>query len=336
MKKIALYCLGIVVAGGLYITWITRTTPQKKVPDTSHIQVQLDVQRLEETLFSLDSKDAIHEFLQKHKLFAEQFLGVTSSEANRELTERLYAMIRDPHIQTLYREVQQVFGDCSAIQQQFATAFQYLKYYYPDFKIPQIATFITGMGTDLHISDDLIVIGLDFFMGEGAKFRPIGMPEYLLRGYQPAHIVPKICLLLSQQFIQTHDSDSTLLADMLYYGKAYYFAQALLPEVEASTLLDYTPEQLADVEQHQAVIWEHFIEHELLYATNHLIKNKYLSNRPFVAEIGPRCPGRIGRWLGWEIIKRYMKKHTDVSLSTLMSEPDTQKLFTQSKYRPKK
>lgn len=336
MNKVAICFLGIVIAISLYTGWITKGHHARRTPDVSSIQVQLNVQRLEQVLFSLKSKEAVFKFLQEHKQFAEQFLGATSPKAVEAIAEQLYAMIEDPHIQTLYEEVQQVFGDCSAIQQQLATAFRHLKYYYPDFKVPQVATFITGMGDDLYVSEDLIVIGLDFFMGEGAKFRPIGMPDYLLRGYQPTQIVPKIALLLSQRFIQTDEQDATLLADMLYYGKAYYFAQALLPTTTASTLLVYTPAQLADVEQHQKIIWGHFIENELLYSTDHVEKTTYIGDSPFVSTIGPRCPGYIGRWLGWEIVKKYMKKHTEVSLPTLMSEPDTQKLFTQSKYRPKK
>ena len=335
-KLVIISCLCIAVAAGLYAVLSAQASSRRKVPDVSHITVHVEIQRLEQVLFGLDNKEAIRAFLKDNTLFATQFLGLSSPRAEEELVERLYAMIKDPHIQALYQEVQRVFGDFSAIQRQFETGFRYLRYYYPAFKLPKLATFITGMGTDLHVSDDLIVIGLDFFMGEGAQFRPIELPPYILRAYQPAYIVPKTILLLSQQFIETNDTDQTLLADMLYYGKAYYFTQVLLPAVEASVILAYTPEQLAAVEQHQDIVWEHFIENELLYVTNHLTKHKYISDRPFVSEIGRRCPGNIGRWLGWEIVKRYMKKHTDVSLPALMSNSNAQELFIQSSYRPKK
>lgn len=334
-KFVVILSLGIMVAGLLYIGQEKHNTQHSRL-DVDHINIQVKIQRLEKKLFSLRDKKGIRAFLQENQLFATQFLGMSSSSTKEALIERLYSMIRDPHMHTLHQETQRIFGDLSTIQEQFKTAFQHLKHYYPDFKVPQIATFITGMGTDLYLSKDLIVIGLDFFMGEGAKFRPIAMPDYLLKGYQPAHIVPKISLLLSQQFIQIDNNDATLLADMLHYGKAYYFAQALLPQVEASALLDYTPVQLADVERHQATVWEHFIERELLYTTNHLTKNKYLSNRPFVVEIGPRCPGHVGRWLGWEIVKKYMQRHANVSMPALMKNANSQTLFTQSKYRPKK
>jgi hypothetical protein len=100
-------------------------------------------------------------------------------------------------------------------------------------------------------------------------------------------------------------------------------------------ILGYTAEQLADTQKNQRIVWEHFIEHQLLYETNHLIKKRYLGTRPFTAEIGPRCPGNIGGWLGWEIIKQYMQRNPKTTLEELMQDTNAQKLFTSSKYRPK-
>ena len=324
------------VTAGLYTVWKMRHSAHPQIPDVSNITVHLEVQRLETVLLGLQSKEEIRAFLKRNSLFATQFLGLTAPQDEDALVERLYAMVHNTDIQALYQEVQRVFGDLSAIQQQFEEAFRYLLYYYPDFKIPKIITFITGMGSDLYLSKELIVIGLDFFMGEGAKFRPIELPQYLLDTYQPAYIAPKTILLLSQRFIQTNDTDQTLLADMIYYGKAYYFTQAILPKIEASLILSYTKEQLVEVEQHPNIVWEHFIDQELFYTTNHLIKNSYLQDRPFTSEIGRRCPGNIGRWLGWEIIKAYMAKNTEASLPSLMSNTNTQAIFVASRYRPRK
>lgn len=335
-KVVIISCFCVAAAVGLYAVLQAQSSGRQKPPDVSNITVNVDLQRLEKMLFSLNNKEEIRTFLKDNALFAAQFLGLASHKDEDTLVERLHTMVHDANIQALYQEVQRVFGDCSAIQQQFEEVFRHLLYYYPDFQIPQIATFITGMGMDLHLSEELIVIGLDFFMGEGAKFRPIELPQYILRAYQPAYIVPKTLLLLSQEFIKTNDTDQTLLADMLHYGKAYYFTQSMLPKTEASLILSYTKEQLAEVEQHQDIVWGHFIDQELLYVTNHLTKNKYLQDGPFTSEIGRRCPGNIGRWLGWEIVKSYMERHSEISLPTLMRNIDTQALFAASGYRPKK
>ena len=328
-------CLCISVAGGLYTVFREPSSSMRSIPDISKITVPIEIQRLEKVLFGLTSQEDIRVFLRDHVLFSTQFLGLSSHKDEDALVARLHAMIHDTNIRALYQEVQRVFEDLSVIQQQFAEAFRYIRYYYPDFKIPQLATFITGMDTDVYLSEELIIIGLDFFMGENAKFRPIALPEYILSAYQPDYIVPKTIHLLSQQFSKRNNADQTLLADMLHHGKHYYFAQAMLPKVAKNVILAYTKEQLTDVEQHQDIVWGHFIDHELLYVTNHLTKKNYLNENPFTSEIGQRCPGRIGRWLGWEIVKSYMQKNTEVSLPTLMHHTDAQALLAKSRYRPK-
>jgi gliding motility-associated lipoprotein GldB len=304
-------------------------------PNITGISVDLPIKRLEKELFHLSTPAEIRDFIQRNEQFSQKFLGIYTSENEELIIDKLYTLLHDTAIHELYQEVRQVFEDFTLIQQQLQQAFCYLRYYYPNFAIPQVVTFITGMGTDLYVDQDLIVIGLDFFLGENARFRPIKTPNYILRTYQPDYIVPKILLLLAQTFQANTSTDHTLLSDMLAYGKAYYFTQALLPHTSDHMILGYTAEQLADTQKNQRIVWEHFIEHQLLYETNHLIKKRYLGTRPFTAEIGPRCPGNIGGWLGWEIIKQYMQRNPKTTLEELMQDTNAQKLFTSSKYRPK-
>ena len=326
----------LLVVSFLSITFVTCSSNDHylKVPDVTKIQVDVKIARLEHVLFGLTSKEEIHTFLKNYPLFARRFLELDTYSHDSILVDELWQLTHNAYMDTLHEEVQRVFGNFSTIQHQLKEAFRYIRYYYPSFHIPKIATFITGMGTDLYVDDSLIVIGLDFFLGEGARFRPIELPQYICNTYQPLSIVPKIMLLLSQQFNKTDSADHTLLVDMIYYGKAYYFTKSVLPFTADSLIIAYTSQQLADVQQNQAIVWAHFIENELFYETNHLVINKYINERPFTLEIGPRCPGRIGRWLGWEIVKKYMAMHTELTLPTLMHNPHAQTLLRQSKYRP--
>ena len=42
-----------------------------------------------------------------------------------------------------------------------------------------------------------------------------------------------------------------------------------------------------------------------------------MDERPKTLEIGDKCPGRIGEWLGWEIVNRYVDEE-GIDLATLM------------------
>ena len=109
------------------------------------------------------------------------------------------------------------------LKRQFEKAFINLRYYYPQFKLPRVQTAITGFeGSDLFLSDSLIVVGLDYFLGDKARYRP-KMYDYMLRRYNKDFIVPSVVLLtgIDSHFNRINTDDKTVLADMIAYGKAY-------------------------------------------------------------------------------------------------------------------
>lgn len=307
---------------------------KEKRPDVSHIAVEVSVKRLEQDLFSANSKEEVHNFLNANKILKQQFFYADQYPHDSILVNTLFDLINDPHIDTLYRETQAAFGDLSDLQAQFAEAFRYIKYYYPDFEAPEIQTIVTGFGRDMYISDSVIIVGLDYYIGKGATYRPIDLPQYILRRYEKEYIVPSYVLLLSSKYNKINAEDHTMLADMIFYGKAYYFASKVLPDVPDSILIGYESASLKDVHENQQIVWAHFVENELLYETSHFVKKKYMDERPKTLEIGNKAPGRIGVWLGWEIVKQYMRGHSEVKLPELMETKDAQQIFMKSRYKP--
>ena len=304
--------------------------------DSSAIEVNIKLERLENELFLLESKLEVAEFLERNKTLKEHFLVSAQYPHDSILVTSLYDRIKNPYIDSLLVETREVFNDLSGIVNGFEEAFRHLKHYYPEIKTPKIQTMVTGMGSsELYVSDSLIIIGLDFYLGHGATYRPLGIPAYILERYQKEYIVPASILLLSNNYIKENFQDNTMLADMVYYGKKYYFAKEMMPCTPDSLLIWYSGQELSDVRDNQHIIWANFVQNQLLYETNHLTKKKFLDERPKVYEIGDKCPGRIGTWLGWEIVNKYMEVN-QVDLQTLMNEPDAQKIFALSHYKPRR
>jgi hypothetical protein len=130
-------------------------------------------------------------------------------------------------------------------------------------------------------------------------------------------------------------SDRTVLAEMVGYGKAFYFTKQMVPCTPDSILIWYTAQEMEGVRKNQDVVWVHFVENEILYETNHMVKRKYIEDRPKTYEIGDECPGRIGTWVGWEIVKKYMQEHPEVQLPQLMANTNSKEIFAKSRYKPK-
>lgn len=309
------------------------TNESEKEIDVSHINIDVTIERLEQKLFSAKTTGEVKSFLEENKQITEYFLPFPEGTPDSAKVIKLFQLTQNEGLQKLYTESQQNFGELSSLQHQFESAFKHIKYYYPQFKAPRIQTIVTGFGRDLLVTDSLIVIGLDYFIGDKASFRP-DAPTYILRTFQPEYIVPKVILLLSQQYNQVNPQDKSLLSDMIYYGKSYEFTSFMMPQLHDSLLLEYSSEQLTQSDENRDIIWGHFVEKKLLYETSYFTKTRYVDPRPYTAEIGAKAPGAIGRWLGWEIVKAYMREQ-DATLQHLMKTDNAQTIFVQSKYKGK-
>ncbi|MTI20063.1 gliding motility lipoprotein GldB [Fulvivirga sp. RKSG066] len=304
-------------------------------PDISDQEINIEIERLGDKLLGVSSREELKQFLIDEPIITNFFLKPSEYPNQEVMIDELYKRFQNPHIDTLQAEIDRVFGDLSQLKEELNSAFSHIKYYYPDARIPKIKTVATGLAHDMYVSDSLIVIGLDFYLGEGAKYRPLGVFDYMLKRYAPEYIVPSIMLLqgISDDFNKTDLSDETILADIVAYGKSFYFAKHMMPCTPDSVIIWYSDEEIKGAMENQDIIWAHFIEKELLFETNHMVKKKYIEPRPKTYEIGEKAPGRIGTWLGWQIVKKYAEEE-DASLPEVMNTKEPRVLFNKSKYRP--
>lgn len=305
------------------------------VPEASPENIQLEIEHLGDSLARIGTKKELMGFLTRQPVIRDEMLRRAEYPNDSVFVQEMFRRFTNPGIDTLLTETKKVFGDGSALEAEFKQAFANLKYYYPDFIPPRIKTVITGLDTDLYVSDTLIVVGLDFFLGPDAKYRPKTY-DYLMRRYDPHDIVPS-CLLIygiSPQFNKTDLKDRTVLADMVAYGKSFYFAKHMMPCLPDSLLIWYTKEEMEGARANEDLIWARFIQDKILFSTNVMDKKNYLGDRPITIQVGEKCPGRIGQWVGWQVVNQYMETHPEQSLTELMNMADAQMLFKDSNYKP--
>jgi hypothetical protein len=305
------------------------------IPDTDGVEVSLTFETYSDSLINLTSKDKLVKLLSRNAVMRDLLFRREEYPNDSVFVNTLYERFTNPHIDTLRMEVARVFGAEQGLKEEFTQAFKNLKHYYPEARTPKIQTVITGLDNDMVVTDSLIIISLDFFLGPKAKYRS-NMYDYLLRQYVKENVVPACMLLygIDSKYNQTNPADKTVLADMITYGKAYYFAKHMVPCTPDSVFIWYTAEEIEGSIKNQDLIWARFIEDQILYSTNHMVKQKFLGERPKTIEVGEKCPGRIAQWVGWEIVKSYMKSHPEVTLPQLMQYESADKLFKESKYKP--
>lgn len=285
--------------------------------------------RLDEQIMNIESAEKLQELFEQNDFYTRSLFRTTSDDTS--FVNYTYGVVSHPETKKFYEEILQGYGDFSQLKSEFKAAFAEIKKSYPSFVPPTIYTTFTGLENDIYVSDSTVVISIEAFGGPKATYRPI-QPEFLLRRYDRPYIVPTVIRLLAQSFVEQSQS-STLLNDMIYFGKTFEFTREMMPNIADSLVIGYPDSTMKATWYSQDLVWAYFIDKQLLYEQKPVEKEKYFGERPFTAEIGPACPGRIGQWLGWRIIQKFRTENPDVSFQELMKLQDPEEILRKSKYR---
>lgn len=236
----------------------------------------------------------------------------------------------------LYAEVQKKFPDFNKQTTEIEDLFKHFKYYFPETVMPKIYTVIAEM--DYHnkaiYADDKLIIALELYLGKSHQFYTF--PEYLKQNFEERQMMPDIVSSFAVRKIPP-PTEKTLLANMIYYGKELYMKDIMLPDYTDAEKMGYTPEQITWSQENESYIWRYFIEEDLLFSTDAKLENRFVNMAPFskfYLEIDNESPGRIGQWMGWQIVRSFMENN-EVSLQEML-KMDAKQIFERSKYKPKK
>lgn len=242
----------------------------------------------------------------------------------------------NPQWRQLYDEVQKVFGDFSKQKAQIEDLFRHMKYYFPKSKTPKVTTLIYEMDSNYKTiyTDSLVIVSLEMYLGKNSKFYEY--PVYQKQNFEPLQICPDIVQEFSQRIVKP-PVQKDLISLMIYNGKQLYLKDILLPEFSNAEKIGYTPEQDTWCVANESNMWRYFIDQKLLFETDPKLAQRFIAPAPFSKfnlDNDSETPGRVGQWLGWQIVKSYMENNK-TSLQELMST-DSETIFKLSKYKPSK
>lgn len=320
----------------------------KKTPDISHIKLNIKIERFDQEMGRLQASELnikAPELRKKYTWFYDDYMEKMLSAGTARDTfyyENLRAVLQNEDYKELKTTVEQTFPDLNKQEDELNRAFSYIKYYYPDQKLPRLISFISGFAVQTPVGNDYIGIGLDMFLGKnGSKFYPAirqSVPAYISRRFTPENITPRVVeAFIREEMFPEQDADQTLLARMIYHGKILYFMDSVIPELNDTLKIGYTGEQMEWCKINESSIWAYFMENELLFNSDYLEIQKYLAEAPFTPGIGENSSSapKLGIWTGWQIVKKYMEKNPEITLQMLMNEKDPQKILSASKYKPR-
>ncbi len=310
----------------------------KKIPDVSQVQVEVDLQRFEQDLMAIDTlqlQAGLSSLMDEYPLFAQEVFFPRILPALQD-TNTLKLFLSSPGIQKLYDTSQIVFGNANDLENELAEAFRFYKHYFPENPTPKVVTFISEYTLGAFTMDrEILGIGLDFYLGaDYPYYDPNFFPDYIKRNMTKAHLVPKAIEALASDLVGQASGDR-LLDLMINNGKTLYIMDLLLPRTPDSLKLGYTALQTQWCKANEFQIWSHFLREDLLYSAKRKDIRKLVDYSPSSPGMPAEAPGRTANWVGWQIVKSYMRRHPEASLNDLIALKDAQQLLDQAKYKPR-
>ncbi len=301
--------------------------------DVSGIEVDVATKEFDRALFTSDTsvwESSFHQLLLDYPPFFES-----------ENRSEMWRMRRvDEDLNELYDEVQSNREALMNAIQGLEGGLKHYYYYFPDREVSTVYTYVSGLDLDYPViyADTMIFLASDLFLGsENSLYR--GMPSYITKGLDAQYALKEIFREISRFHIPNNPQDKSLLNRMIYEGKRMYFVEAMLPEMTDSLLMGYSAEHIQWAEENEAYIWAHLVGNKYLFGTDQDLMGRFMEPAPFTkffADIDPKTPGRLGVWMGWQIVRSYMEEHDEMGLIEMINTLNAQEILNQSNYKPKR
>lgn len=247
------------------------------------------------------------------------------------------AKLQDTIQLEVLEEVGKSFSDFDKEKEDLELLFKYVKYYFPKFRVPEVITLTNDVEYSYRIilTDSLLLIGLDNYLGSSHKFYQ-GISKYIANDLEEKYLTRDVASAFAKTVVPS-PRDRTFLSQLVYYGKELYLMERLMPQNTYAVIMGYAPDELEWANANEEQIWRYFIERELLYSTNNKLGPRFLDPAPFSKfelELDNESPGKIGRYLGWQIVKAFMDNNK-ITLQEMLTLPE-EELFKRSGYKPRK
>jgi len=234
-----------------------------------------------------------------------------------------------------YKKTLEVFDKMEEIQEQISITFGLVNSFFPKFKNPKVVTLNSQDQYENRIiyNDSLLLISLDQYLG--FDYYP-EIPEYIAYNMTKKYISNDVSEKISQKLV-SRPNDRSLIAEMIYHGKIIYLTDLFSPYNEDHIKFHSSLQKINWAQENESYIWGYFVENDFLFNSGNELKSRFITFSPFSKfnlEIDKFSPGSIGKWLGYRIVDSYMKNN-NVEIGQLLQD-DFYKIFSKSKYKPKK
>ena len=308
----------------------------------SDIEAEVEIVQFGEQLFNLEGKDTLQALTELSNAYPDFFNLYTyrviqvGGIGEEDFPHMMSLFLTDSLIMDVNLKTDSVFPNQKRLEKDLTKAFKYYSYHFPEKELPTIYTYISGFNQSVVTAKNIIGISLDKYLGRNCNYyqKLSNTPQYKIQNMHKGKILSDVALAWGITEFEHEDRATNLLGNMVEKGKLMYLIDAMLPDMEDSLKIGYSTQQLEWCQMNEPQMWTYLIEHEMLYTSKRMNIVRYINPAPSTSGFPLDSPGRTGVWIGWQIVRQYMKKHPEITVPELMANYDFQQILNDSGYNP--
>ena len=321
-----------VVAAAAFLT----TACHRHRDDNRHREGDIEVMRLERVIMDSDSAQLTTALRQFADTLASPLLTLMPEDP------RFMSMVmqyrNDSTMLLLDGLVQQRYSSLTWLERTLTDAVARLSEQDPAIQLRKVATYIGSGGYPDRVHADresnTVTVAIDQYVAPMTEaYGYLGDPLYQVHLSDSAYLATDCLAALAQEYIAMPAEPWSLLDYMVAEGKELYTLDIALPHTADSIKIRYTRQQMRWMEQHEKKVWATLLQNQLLFSTDATRFHNLIYEAPKTNAFGNESAPRTVEYIGWQIVRRYMK-NSGSSLHDLLEETDSRKILDASGYRP--
>lgn len=181
----------------------------------------------------------------------------------------------------------------------------------------------TQFAASAYASSTAIVLGQERYLGTDhpiiAALPPQQFYDWIKEGMAPQYATSDALLIwLGTNVLKT--TDENFASEMIRWGKLLAILEIISPEVALHNHLRYSEQDFEWALKAERGVWEYLVDQQLLFKTDQELNMNFLNEGPYSIGLPQESPDRMGRFLGYRIVKQYIDAN-EPSIPALLALP---------------
>ena len=308
--------------------------------DVSDVELELKLERFDKRMFevkSLEEMKSVNEELiesggELYEFYVAEMLR-SGSVYDDSIANYLFYFVSDSMMQMTYQDIQTEFGSFKDEHESVVKMFKRLKYHIPKAQMPrQLITYNSAFNYGVTSTNDRIGVGLEMYLGPLNRIvKELGFPLYIKEKMTAEYLQVDIAHSWIMTNVLGENPGETFLDQMIYYGKLRYLIDAMIPDEDDHLKMRYTSDEYEWALASEDDIWRFLMDMNWIYSTEMKVQLRYFDEAPTTVGL-EGSPGRIGQFMGWQMVKQYMDKNEDITVLQMINEENHAKFL--KTYKP--